>query len=80
MLEFKKRVLEFKFDDKDCKLKYPTVLQVKEFSKKSVDGEDNLEVTLDFLVSLGLEKEIAECLEIDHLRQIIEHLTEQKKS
>ena len=46
----------------------------------SLNGSsDSITPTLDFLVSLGLKKEIAEQLELEHLNKIIETLTDDKK-
>jgi len=81
MLEFKSSVLQFKFNGVDCEIKFPTIKALKQFrddSKKA--GEDEAaDKTIEFLVGLGLQQEIAEALEVDHLKKIIEAISGESK-
>ena len=79
MLEFQRKELQFKLDDKIHSLKYPSVKQVNEYTKKQEKAEDQLECVIDFLSGLGLDRNIAEGLEVNHLTAIIKALTEEKK-
>ena len=79
MLEFKRRVLKFNLDDKDYKLNYPTVSQVQVYSKEYAESNDQLGTVMKFLEKLGLEKSVCEGMEMPHLNQILEKLTEEKK-
>lgn len=79
MLEFARKELKFKLDDTVYNLKYPNVKQINEYSKNHEKSDDKFETTLDFLVDLGLKKDVSENMEIDHLTAIIEALTATKK-
>lgn len=78
-MEFKSRVLKFSFNGEMCSLNYPTVIKMKMYTDSLNGSSDSITPTLDFLVSLGLKKEIAEQLELEHLNKIIETLTDDKK-
>lgn len=78
-MELKRKELKLKFDGQDFVIKFPTVKQIKELSKKQ-EGEDDLDMTLRFLDALGLSKDVAETMEPDHIKEIVDHLTAQKKS
>ncbi len=79
MLEFKRRVLKFNLDDVDYKINYPNVRQVSQFSKEYDESVDKVDVVINFMDELGFDKEICEQMEMDHLNQILEKLTEAKK-
>ena len=79
MLEFSRRELKFKLDDREHNVNFPSVKQMAEYSKAYAESEDKFESVIEFLVKLGLEKEVCENLELDHLNKIIKVLTEEKK-
>jgi len=75
MLELKSRVLEIKFNDTVCSIKYPTVRQhiafTNEYEKVEKDAVKSIECIIDFLVKQGLNQELAELLESEHLNTIL---------
>lgn len=80
MLEFKKRVLEFKFNDEIYTVKYPTVKQINELEKRTKDeNNEQAEVMLDFLEDLGLKKSIAHEMEYEMIQKIIKTISSAKK-
>lgn len=81
-MKLEKRVLEIEYGEEKLTLKYPTVLQIKEMTKKQQkikDPVDNVDIILDLLVELGMPKEIATELEQRHLESIMEVLIDSKK-
>jgi hypothetical protein len=81
MLELKKSVLELKIDGQVYTVKYPTLKAVKHFQEKTKDaGEASLDITLEFLASLGLPVNVSEELEPSHLQTIIETISGSKKN
>lgn len=85
MLEINKRVLEVKIDGVVYKLKYPTVLQLKQLSEAAKSLESNkteeLELLISLLETLGLPKAVSYELEPEAFQKIIEILSgAQKKS
>jgi len=79
MLEFSRRELQFKLDDVEYNIKFPSVKQMSSYSKAYAESADKFDSVIEFLVELGLEKEMCENLELDHLNKIIKVLTEEKK-
>jgi hypothetical protein len=81
MLEFKSSSLQFKFNAVDCNVKFPTIKSLKEFRQKTKDmgEESSIDQTIEFLCGLGLQREVAEALEVQHLQKIIDSLTGESK-
>jgi hypothetical protein len=83
MLELKTKVLKLKFNESECDVKYPTVKQNIEFTKKHKSVENDpakaVECVLEFLTGLGLSPDIADSLENDHLNAILETIGGVKK-
>ena len=82
-MEFKRTELELTIYGQKCKLRFPVMREFREFSKKAANAseQDSLDLTKDFLCSLGMSEQLFEELEPDHMRQIIESVTsKQKKS
>lgn len=83
MLNFEKRTLKFAFDGGEHTVNFPTVKQLQGYRKKFEEVKDDadkiFDITLDFLESLGLKKEIALEMENDHIETIIQHISGQKK-
>jgi hypothetical protein len=80
-MEFKSRVLEFTYDGNAQKLRFPNVGEIRDFIKKSEkENADSFDEVISFLVSLGLEKGLAEKMQVDHLKQVIDTLVGEKKS
>jgi len=76
-LEFKKSVLKVNIYGEEVEINFPTLLEIKELSKK--DNGDDIEKTIEFLDSLGLKKEISNKMEMHHLQKIVEVISSQKK-
>lgn len=78
MLQFKKSVLEFQFENSIVKLRFPTMKELNSFRKsqkeKSKDEEEDIAPLMEFLVSLGMQEEIANQLEPWMFKQIIDEL------
>lgn len=79
MLEFKKRVLKFNFDGSEYNINYPNVRQTAQFSDDYEKAKNKVDVVISFLDKLGFDKRVCEQMEMDHLNQILEKLTEAKK-
>ena len=79
-MEFKKKVLKFKFEGHDCEVKFPNIKQIEDFQANQKGEDPSLGETLDFLECLGLEKSISYEMEPEHLSEIINHISGQKKS
>lgn len=79
-MKFVKSVLSFDVYGKSVEVRFPTVKEVRLFQEKMKDKGDELTNTIEYLSVLGLPKEVAENMEMDHLQQIIESLISQKKS
>jgi len=79
MLEFKRRQLKFNLDENEHILNYPTVRQVQTYSKEYSESMDQIETVMSFLEKLGLKRDVCEGMEMPHLNQILEKLTEEKK-
>lgn len=79
MLEFKKRVLKFNYDGNTYEINYPNVRQTSQFSKDYEQAKDKIDIVINFLDKLGFDSEVCETMEMDHLNQILEKLTEAKK-
>ncbi len=80
MLEFKKTVLKINLYGDSVEVRFPTVGEIKRFEESEKKSEASIEVMVEFLDSLGLPKEKTNDMEIEHFTQIIEKLTNQKKS
>jgi len=79
MLEFKSRVLQFKFNETIHKVNYPSVKQLKSFGDGYDKVEDKVGLISDLIVELGMNKESCDMLELDMLEQILTELTVSKK-
>ena len=79
MLEFIRRELKFKLDDVEYNLKFPSVKQISLYSKEYDESDDKFICVINFLANLGLKSEISEGMEMNHLTQIVEALTQEKK-
>ena len=77
-MEIKKKVLNIKFDGGEFKVNFPTVKQLKELKKE--ENESDLDMTLRFLDMLGLPLSASENMEPDHIKEIVDYLTAQKKT
>ena len=73
MIELKKKVYKFKYDDVEYALRAPTVRQVEKLQKtmKDVAEEKALGSTLKFLEELGLPSKISYDMEAEHLETIV---------
>lgn len=79
MLEFKKRVLQFKFDGDMHELRFPTVKEIKEMQKLQKENKDEVAVIEKVLKKLGMPEGLFDQLEVDHLEAIINKLVNEKK-
>lgn len=78
MLELKRSKLPVKLDGEVYELSYAKVSQLKEIS--SAKKEDAVDMTINFIVSAGMPREVVENLEADHINAIVEALTGAKKN
>lgn len=77
-----KSVLELEIYGTQAKLRLPTYKEFQEYRTKLValnENSDAAEIMKEFLSGLGLQKELFDQLEIDHISQIMEALTSKKK-
>ena len=79
MLDFKKRVLQFKLDGEVHEVRYPSVKEIKLMQERQKKKENEFVVLEEVLIDLGLKKEIFDTLEVDHLSSIVEMLVNPKK-
>lgn len=79
MLEFKTRELEIKFNDELHRIKFPTVKQVQDYNDNFEKEKNQVKVICDFIIGLGLKKEVCDKLEMPHLEAILKELTDTKK-
>lgn len=77
-----KSFLEIDVYGAQSKLRLPTYKEFQEYREKLKalnESGDAAEVMKEFLSNLGLQKELFDQLEIDHIAQIMEALTSKKK-
>ena len=81
MIEFQRKVFEFKLDGNVYKVKNPSVKDVQAFQKDSEGSGDaeSIDKTVEFLAGLGLPKEVAYGMEADHLTTVVNHISGQAK-
>ena len=80
MLEFNKRVLKIKFDDKVYEIAYPRVGEIRDYTSKLKSGKhEEVELVIEMLEKLGLPSSVTEKMEIDNLEAIIGELIKSKK-
>lgn len=80
MLEFQSRVLKFKFDGVDHTIRFPNVRELRAFSNNyDKEESDKVQLIFDLIVSLGMDKEECEKLEMSMLNEILTELTKEKK-
>ena len=79
-MDFKKRVLKFKFEGADYSVPYPSNKKLHEFQKKQskTKEEDSLELLVEFLNGLGLPSDVSWDMEPSHLTQILENFGQKK--
>ncbi len=77
-----KTVIELEVYGQTVSLKKPTYREAQEYRdalKKLSDNEDAGSVMIEFLSKMGLPKEVFEQLELGHVNEIMEALTDTKK-
>jgi len=77
MLELSSKKLDLKFNEKIYNLRYPTVKELRVFSKTKSD--DQVEEVVMLLKAVGLPEKVCNQLEVDHMRILVEELTTTKK-
>lgn len=80
MLSLKKKVLEIEFEGKVYSLSLPTVSQIEKMQEKMKKDGENLEAVFVMLEELGLPRLVIKEMQIDHVNEIVEHLTDSKKN
>jgi TRAP-type C4-dicarboxylate transport system substrate-binding protein len=76
MLSFDSKKLVFKFNGKEQEIEYPTVKKVNQFRKELKNKEhDEVETVVNFICSLGAERETIESLRVSQLNKLVEELT-----
>lgn len=81
MIEFKRKVFEFKLDGEVYRVKNPSVKHVQKFQKESEKVKDSeaIDKTVEFLAGLGLPEDVAYGMEADHLTTVVNHISGQAK-
>lgn len=74
-LKFKKRQLKIDLYGKEVLLDFPTVGHAKKYEKELNKKDiEEFDVMGDFLADLGMEKEVLNGVETEHLKAIIDAL------
>lgn len=79
MMDFKSRVLRFKFNDETHELRFPKVKEIKKLQELQKKSGNEMEVLESMLMDLGMKKDLFDDLEVDHLNSIVESLINPKK-
>lgn len=83
-MEIKKRVLNLKYEGQQYSVAFPSVKDLKkyqsQFEKSKDDDVKAIEKSQEFLSELGLPMDISDQMEINDLKEIIEHISGQKKA
>ena len=73
MLKLNSKVLEFELDEVIHRVKFPSVLRLAKF-RDDAEKLVNLQLSIELLVELGLNREVAENLELSAFNAIIDGL------
>ena len=79
MLNFESNTLVFTFNGAEKKVRFPTVREWEKYAESLKEKGESSSVVIEFIVSLGLDAATADLLELSHLTQILEKLSESKK-
>lgn len=80
MLELNRKTTKFKIDGEEFSVPHPSMGQYREFMKVG-DSDDQLQGTIDLLISLGLKEELVLSLEPSHVFAIVNSFKfDEKKS
>lgn len=79
MIELNRKTTKFKIDGEEYSVPHPSMGQYREFMKAG-DTEDQLQGTIDLLISLGLKEDLVLSLEPSHVFAIVESFKFEKKS
>jgi hypothetical protein len=77
--ELKRKTLKIKIDGEEYKILFPTVRQLSTF-QESFNKKQDLDLMIKFIAELGLPEHVGESLEADHLKDVFEVISGQKKS
>jgi hypothetical protein len=82
-MDLVKTKIEISIDGTKYQLKAPKALEAADFidsinSEKKLSNKEMIVKTQEFLINMGLPKEICEDLELDHLNKVIEFITKKK--
>jgi len=81
-VEFKRTEFVFKLDEKEYRVKHPSVMQVEALQKeykKDDEKKQDLGVVISFLENLGLPKDVSYGMEPGHLETIVDSICGSKK-
>ncbi len=82
-MELVKTKIEITVYGQKYDLSAPTALQAAEFSdmtsKQGISSVEMLKLTQEFIIKMGLPKEITEDLDLDNTKKLIEFITVKKK-
>lgn len=83
MLELESDTLKFKFNGKDCSIKFPTAKEISEHARRceehKEDGEKVRQLTGEFWETLGLPIDVYDQLQHNHIMKITEEIYGTKK-
>lgn len=81
MLKLERKKVKFELDGREHELRFPTAIERQKYAIASNDEDKALEETMSFLVKLGLEKDVVESMELEHMFDVLaEFKPEEKKS
>ena len=81
MLEFKDEVLQFKYNDEICEVRFPSALDMRDY-RKNFNKDEAEEFMIDFLIKLGLQDHVAKKLshkKIMHLFKLLKEDGEEEE-
>ena len=76
-----RKVLKVKFEGKQYDIRFPTMMEAMQVSKKTKDKSeaDTVEIMINFLKHLGLKDELLNVLDLESVNKIVDSLMPNKK-
>jgi hypothetical protein len=78
-LKLERKKIDVCIDGSVHTIKFPTVKQTREFQLNKDEKKSELDQGIDFLVSLGMPREICEELEMAHVKKIFDLIESEVK-
>ena len=80
MIKLQKKVFKFEYDGNVYELKSPSVKDVTKLQERIKKEGESVDIAIDFLSNLGIDKNICYEMEVDNLNTIIEAVVGAKKN